>query len=323
MLFSKNKKQNQERRRRPQERTPNRQPLGRMPEVGQNRTFSYHAARSQNEFNLGREAVQDAPIRRLPSKLQKLRRHSGLLFLGVLVIIFAVFEMQLSAVPKVVSLANTSDAPFLQNTDVYERAAAKLFQSTPSNRNKFTVNAPAIEASLMSQFPELKDVSVALPVLGHKPVVYVQPASPALILATNNGTYVVDENGRALIKADATTQLDNFKVPTISDQSGVQLHLGKQALAHQTTSFIQTVVQQLQAQHVGVKAMTLPAATSELDVYIDGASYFVKFNFQDTQESAANIQTGTFLALKQHLASQQKTPSQYVDVRLEGRAYYK
>lgn len=323
MKFSRSKDRPRERRR-PDPRAPNRQPLGRMPEVGQNRTFSYHAARSQNEFNIGREAIQNkTPARRLPSKLQRLRQHSGLFFLVVVVLIFAVFEMQLSAVPKVVSLANSSDAPFLQSTDVYQREAAKLFQSSLSNRNKFTVNAPAIEAALQAKFSELKDVSVALPILGHQPVVYVQPASPAIILAASNGTFVVDENGRALIKADVTTRLENFKVPTVTDQSGLQIQLGKQALSHSTTDFIQTVIGQLQAQHISIKAMTLPAASSELDVYVSGKSYFVKFNLQDTVSSAANVQAGTFLALQQYLHREQKTPSQYIDVRLSGRAYYK
>jgi len=82
-------------------------------------------------------------------------------------------------------------------------------------------------------------------------------------------------------------------------------------------------VRQLRAQNVSIKAMTLPAASSELDVYIGGTSYFVKFNLQDINDSAANIQSGTFLALKKHLAEQNKTPSQYIDVRLEGRAYYR
>lgn len=327
MGLFKNKNQNQNRpreRRRTEGRAPNRQSVGRMPEVGQNRTFSYYASRSQNEFNLGREAIQNKPpARRIPSKLQKLRRHSGLFFLAVVGLIFVVFEMQLSAVPKVVALTNVSDAPFLQSTDVYQREAAKLFQSSLSNRNKFTVNAPAIESALQAKFSELKDVSVALPILGHQPVVYVQPASPALILAADNGTFVIDENGRALIKADATTQLDNFKVPTVTDQSGLQLRLGKQALAHATTTFIQTVIRQLQAQHISIKAMTLPAASSELNVYITGQPYFVKFNLQDASPSAANVQTGTFLALKQHLQDARKTPGQYIDVRLPGRAYYK
>jgi hypothetical protein len=295
-----------------------------MPEVGQNRTFSYYAARSQNEYNVGREAIQNKPpARRLPTKLQRLRQHSVAFFLVVVALILIVFEMQLSAVPKVVALTNTSDAPFLQSTDIYQREAAQLFQGSLSNRNKFTVNAPAIESALQAKFPELKDVSVALPILGHQPVVYVQPASPALILAADNGTFVIDENGRALIKADATTQLDNFKVPTITDQSGLQIQLGRQALAHQTTAFIQTVVRQLQARHISVKAMTLPAASSELDVYIGGKPYFVKFNLQDTESNAANVQTGTLLALKQYLERRQKTPSQYIDVRLSGRVYYK
>ena len=327
MALFKNKNQSENRprqRRRPDTQPQGRQPLSRMPDMGQNRTFSYHAMRSQNDYNLGREAVQEKPpIRRFPTKLQRLRRHSGLMFLVVLALVLVIFEMQLSAVPKVVSLANTSDAPFLQPTDVYQRAAAKLFQSTLANRNKFSVNAPAIEDSLRAQFPELKDVSVALPIFGHQPTVYLQPAGPAAILTNTNGTFVLDENGRALIKANASTHLANFKVPTISDQSGLEIQLGKQALSSTTTKFIQEVIRQLQAHNIGIKAITLPAATSELDVYVNGKSYFIKFNLQDDQPLAADIQAGTFLALRNHLNKQGKTPVQYIDVRLEGRAYYK
>lgn len=324
MLFSGKSNRGRERRR-PQSRMPERQPLGQMPRAGQNRTFSYYAARSENEYNLGREAVQNKPpIRRVPTKLQRLRKRSGLLFLIVLGLILVIFEMQLSAVPKVVALTHASDAPFLRDTEVYQQAAAKLFQSSPANRNKLTVNAAAIATKLEGQFPELKDVSVALPLFGHQPVVYVQPADPALILSTQgSGTFVVDEYGRAAIKATPTTRLSSFNVPTVSDQSGLTIELGKQALAHNTTLFISEIIKQLRAHHVTPKAITLPPSSSELDVYVEGANYFIKFNLQDDQASAADVQVGSYLALQQHLGKVHATPREYVDVRLEGRAYYK
>jgi hypothetical protein len=54
-------------------------------------------------------------------------------------------------------------------------------------------------------------------------------------------------------------------------------------------------------------------------MHINGAGYFVKFNLHgDAREEA-----GSYLAVKDYLASNQKTPGEYVDVRVENRAYYK
>ena len=65
--------------------------------------------------------------------------------------------------------------------------------------------------------------------------------------------------------------------------------------------------------------MTLPPAASELDVKIAGKPYFVKFNLQADD---ARRQAGTFLATQAQLQRKGITPAQYIDVRVEGRAYY-
>jgi len=298
--------------------------MRQMPQAGQNRTFSYYASRSQSEFNLGREALQDKPpIRRLPSRLQRLRKHFGWVLASVLVVGLFVYNMQLSTDPKVVAVTKSSDAPFLRDNKVYRKAAMDMLESTPANRNKLTINTAAVSARMKREFPELKEVSITLPIFGSQPVVHIQPADPALILASPSGTFVVDETGRALVEANAATDLSRFRVPTVSDQSGIQLQLGQQVLSGGTTEFIQTVMTQLQSQNVGVSAITLPPAASELDVYIKGQPYFVKFNLHDEQSSAAAAQVGAFLAVKERLSAKNTVPSQYIDVRIEGRAYYK
>jgi hypothetical protein len=65
--------------------------------------------------------------------------------------------------------------------------------------------------------------------------------------------------------------------------------------------------------------MVLPVQTNELDVNLAGQSYFVKF---DLQENDPRQQAGTFLATIASLKSQNITPTKYVDVRVDGRAYY-
>ena len=64
----------------------------------------------------------------------------------------------------------------------------------------------------------------------------------------------------------------------------------------------------------------MPAAENELDMYLTGQSYYVKFNLAD---SSPLQEVGTFLAVRQNLQQQGITPSQYIDVRVDGRAYYK
>lgn len=292
--------------------------------VGQNRTFSYYAARSQSEVAIGREAAQEKPpIRRLPTRFQRLRKHSGWLLGMLLVMAAIVYELQLSTTPKVVSLVSSSEATFLQESHVYQQAAQQLFAESAANRNKLTVDASAIAYRLRQQFPELQEVSVALPVIGDKATVFVRPAAPAMVLAASNGTYIIDENGRALAEAKAGTNLQRLNVPSVTDQSGLAVELGKQVLPRSATAFISTVAEQLKARKIGVQSMTLPAAAGELDVYIANRPYFVKFNIEKGTEDSAMVQAGTLLAALKKLDREGRTPAQYVDVRLEGRVYYR
>ena len=302
-----------------------RDPLRRQaPIMGQNRTFSYYAARSQADFNTGREAAQDKPpLRRLPTRFQRLRKHSG--WLAGLVVFFGlvVYQLQLSTMPKVVSLASSSDVPFLQDSKVYQAAASAMFSESAANRNKLTVNASGIASRLQKRFPELQSVSVSLPVLGSTPTVYIRPAEPAMVLAATNGTFIVGENGRALAEATAGTNLSRLHIPSVTDQSGLGVKVGEQVLPRSATSFISTVSGQLNQQKITVQSMTLPAAAGELDVYISGKPYFAKFNVEKASADNALQQVGTLIALLKQLDKQGKAPTQYVDVRLDGRAYYK
>jgi hypothetical protein len=300
----------------------------RIPQMGQNRTFSYHAARSQSEVTTGREATQNKPaIRRLPTRLQRLRKHAGWLVLIVIFLGVVVYELELSTMPRVVSLAESSDQPFLRETAVYQDAAQKLFAASATNRNKLTVDSSQIALLMRVQFPELAEVSVALPIIGDRPTVYVRPADPALVLAATNGTFVVDENGRALATltggSAGLASLAKIGVPTVTDQSSLSAKLGQQVLPKDVASFIDAIAAQLKAKKIELQSMTLPTAAGELDVYVAGQTYFVKYNLQEGGAEAANAQTGSFLAVKRQLEQQGKKPSQYIDVRLSGRTYWK
>ena len=295
----------------------------RQPAAAQSQAFSYYAARSQSEVNLGREAIQNKPkLRRLPGRMQRLRKHAGWLALGILAIGLLVYQLQLSSDAKVVVLSASSETPFLQETSVYQQAARKLFDDSAANRNKLTVDSTAVAAKLEAAYPELQEVSASLPLFGDRPVVYIRPAAPALVLAANNGTFIIDENGRALAAVSAENNPERLQIPTVTDQSSLAVRLGDQVLPSTVTGFISTIVGQLKAKQLEVQSMTLPAAAGELDVYISGQPYYVKFSIQQAGQKEGLRQIGTYLAVKKQFDGNGFKPAQYIDVRLGGRAYY-
>lgn len=280
--------------------------------------FSYHANRSVREGGIARDATSQQPeaTRRGPqvSWTRRLPTIGALLA----IVIVTVFCLQLSSNVKVVTLGTDASQVFLREQGVYITATQTAFKSL-LNSNKLTVNTQKISADLQKQFPELKAVSVSLPVVGNRPVVYIQPTIPELILVSSQGMFLLDNNGRALITGNQVTKLDELEVPVVTDESNLPIELGKIALPRSTATFITEVFGQLKAKGLRVSSLVLPPGSSELHVRIQGAGYFVKYNLHGN----AREEAGAFLAVKAQLERERKTPHEYIDVRVENKAYYK
>lgn len=287
---------------------------------GRSSAFSYHANRNDQDYNLGRGTPRDQDIRRRERIVRYWRQRLGMFLAGVALIVCVLYSLQLAPNPKIVSLAPKTSGYFLQSSATYQQAAAKAFASSLLNGNKITVNSVGIQQKLQQQFPELSQVSVTIPLMSHQPIIYIAPTTPGLILATSNDSFILDDNGKALISTTDATDISKLSLPTVTDQSGLQVKKGDTALAGTSVAFIQTVVTELKAKGVSVESITLPPAAYELDVKPAGVGYFVKFNMH---ENTARQQAGTFLAVRERLGSQGVTPASYIDVRLDGRAYYK
>jgi hypothetical protein len=301
----------------------NSQPVGRTRSLQANRpargpVFSYHANRSVRMGSSARDieepARQEMPKpKRMIVWAKRVPTLAGL----VVILVLTVAMLQLSNTPKI-KVVGSENQLFLRDQSVYEAAASQAFKPF-LNGNKLTVNAGKISADLQKQFPELKVVSVSLPVVGNQPVVYIQPAAPKVILVGKGGMYLLDSDGRALITGNQVADLDSLHIPVVNDQSGLEITPGKVALPKSTISFVTEVVGQMEAKGIKVTALELPAGTNELHMRIEGAGYFIKFNLH----GKAREQAGSFLAVKQYFESSGKTPGEYVDVRVENRAYYK
>lgn len=287
---------------------------------GRPAAFSYHANRLEQQYNVGRLQPRDQDVRRREKLARYWRQRLGVLVLGVALLGCLLYALHLSPNPQVISLAASSNSVFLQPTATYQRAAAKLFAGSILNGNKITVDADTVARKLQAEFPELADVSVALPLMGHRPIVYIAPATPGLILqSSTSGSFVLSTSGKALLPPDQITGGD-LQLPVVTDSSGLSFKPGQTALPASSVSFITVVAQELQQKQIPVATMTLAAQAYELDVQPKGAGYYIKFNMHD---NSALAQVGTYLAVRNRLNDQHISPRSYIDVRLIGRAYYK
>lgn len=281
--------------------------------------FSYHSRRSELELNTGRQLLRASTMSAKRFGTFWLPRF-GLFILLVVALVSLVSAATLSTNPKIVLVAGSEQQPFLQNQQIYTQATARQLRSSIWNHNKITINTQRLNQQLATEFPELAQVSITLPLLSHRPVVYLEPATPAIIFHSSSGSYVLDTTGKVLMGGAIPEAVAKLGLPVLTDQSGLVVAVNHQALRTSDVSFIQTVVGQLKAHGFTPSSLVLPAASSELDIQLATQPYFIKFNLQSAD---AQQQVGTFLAAIAKLKGQNIVPEAYVDVRVNGRAYYK
>lgn len=289
-------------------RSPNRgQPL--------NPTFSYYTARTP-----------DAGVRRTDQRIDTVKDTSAsprrafmsrlpFWVLLAIVLVCAVKLLALGTDPKVVILGNNAtSSTYMQPATTYETAAQKLLASSITNRTKLTVNLNGTANALERQFPELQAVSVTLPLIGNRPIVYVQAAQPSVILQSGHGNFALNKSGLVLARAATVPS----GVPLVVDQTGVAPRPGQHFLAGSTISFMETVAYQLTAAKIPIATYVLPAHSPyEIDIRLEGKPFVVRCNLQ----SDALVQSGAVIATLEHLGA--TTPGSYVDVRVPDRVYYK
>ncbi|MDQ5971916.1 MAG: hypothetical protein QG553_75 [Patescibacteria group bacterium] len=234
------------------------------------------------------------------------------------VTVSVLYCLGLTTNPKVVVSANSPQAIVLRDKVDYEVGAQKILSQSLLSRTKFTVNAGGFEKAFRAEFPEVDQVSLTLPLVSRRPIVTLSIAQPQLILTANSQAYVLDKRGTVIMPAKELSSTVRATLPVVNDQSGLEVATGKTVLPTEDIQFITEVVAQLKAKQIGIESITLPKVAQQVDIKIAGQPYYVKFSVN----SQAREAVGTFLATKKKLEETKVTPSQYIDVRIPGRAYY-
>ncbi len=296
-----------------------RQPQTRRPApAGSNHrrgVFSYYASRERSEEPIGRQTVTTAARQ----KRSAWWRHVPTYIAAAAIVISIVYVTSLQTNPKVTHYVNPSEKLYLRDLSVYRTFAQALLEDSLLNRSKLTINTQVITDKIRQQFPELSTVKLTLPFFGRRPILEIEPAVPRLLLVNNSGAFVLDGDGRAIINAKDAPGLSAYSLPSVTDEVGTNVELGHGALPKDNVTFILALLEHLKTKGLTVESLVLPAIANEVHVRITGLPYSIKF----FTEGDARQQAGTFFAVKERLEGEGSIPGEYIDVRVEEKAYYR
>ena len=253
------------------------------------------------------------------AKASKTKRMTIICLLIVLLIaVFLLLSVSTSA--KVVIIQPTGFTYQPHSLGQYELATSQDIGSSLYNLNKLTLNSSSIASMLEQKFPEIQYAAVTIGLIGSTPTVYLQLTMPEILFQTPSGSYILNHNGVVITGASSFSSHELNSLPVVDSGLNSRLKLGDQVLGGNNVIFIQTVKAALSGKGQIVSKFVLVPGAEEMDVYISGINYYVKFNLS---ENDALQQVGTYLAAIANLKQQGKVPTSYVDVRVDGRAYYK
>jgi hypothetical protein len=274
--------------------------------------YSFYNSRSRADTPMGRKENQ-------PSSGSKARfnwRYVPSIISGMIIAVAFGYLLSLSTDPRIISLAETTPN-LLQPSEVYRENGRQYLDQSVFNKTKLTLNTDDFEKSLLEKFPEIEAVTVSLPLIGRRPVVQISPGEPGLLLAGSSGGFVISKEGKSLMKISELPTEQRAGLPVVVDETGVDVAVGNLVLPKSTVRFINQILLLASAENHQFGEITLPARANELHVSSKKDAYYVKFNLLDD----AKRQYGAYRAASKHNTESGIVPSEYIDVRVEGRVY--
>ncbi len=235
-------------------------------------------------------------------RLGLLPRRLLLLAAAVIVVIFIL--RQAFAITSVKVISN------LRSPEITQEVHASLGSWQQSNL--LTMDAGTLESALQRLDPMIKSISVQRS-WPHGVSVSVILKQPSLGWSSGNQTYLLDRDGTVISALPAGSTL-----PVVVDGSNLPVKLGDRVTSSRFVDFTTSVTNGLPA--LGVKATTLAVKETTFDLYVNtNKGYQLVF---DTTRPVAQ-QLADLKTILVSLAAQKRTAVEYIDLRIDGKAYYK
>lgn len=230
------------------------------------------------------------------------------LILIIVVVILVVYGLFFSSFFKVENIdfkgANLVDG---------EKVKKVVMFALNEEPNIFLYNGSNIAAKIKENFPLISEVSIQKGIPDTIRIIIIE-RQPVVVWQTASKKYLLDKDGFAYLEADANNSKD---LPVIIDNQNIPVKLSSRIASRNFLDFVRQMIEKF-SPRTNLKAKELKIDETTFDLIIvttDG--YAVYF---DTTRSAETELDDLHRVLA-HLNGSK--PKEYIDLRVEGWAYYK
>ncbi len=188
----------------------------------------------------------------------------------------------------------------------------RLLDDSARQSNLLTLQPDALAMELMAIDPELKDVTVSR----RWPdglAVSVTQKEPALGWSTGNQRYLLDRDGTIIGEFP-----DGSKLPIIIDGSNLPVKTGQQVVTARFITFSKAVAAGLPGVGLAVREVRVQDTTFDLYVVVNKPYRLLFDTSRPAEDQLKDLKT-----VLASLTAQKKVPTDYIDLRISGKAYYK
>ena len=271
-------------------------------------------SREKGDFRRGKTISRHQKEHSERSENQKLvirRRKLGAFFmiLAIFISLISIFLFQF--ISKVSVVSNESKS---QNLSKYEKSVEEYLNINPSERILSNLNKNALLESLQKDYPEVLSISDIKfnGLTSYK--IYLNFRKPVASWLVDGKEFFIDSEG-------VSFNINNFEKPSLNiiDDSGAIVSNGKNVASSSFFSFIGKLVSAANKQGLEVSKIRIPPLSlRQVEVSVKGVSYFARMSTADSAEG----QIINFKKAIEYFITHKISPN-YIDLRIEGRGYYK
>ena len=180
--------------------------------------------------------------------------------------------------------------------------------------NLSTVDTAAMAAQLTAKHYQFKTVAITRQ-WPHGLDIMIDERTPSLLWRSGEATYLLDLDGTVMSPINPSSS----KLPTVTDSTNLPVKAGQRVVSTRFVSFCVGLVEHLsQTTGISVTGLAVADTTTEITASTN-KGYVVKFDTtRSVEDSLAELQR-----VLVQLATLKKSPAEYIDLRIENKAYYK
>lgn len=286
------------------------------PSLGQFQRNSLVVSRGQRETESHKQSVaqRQTDYRRARSRQLRVRRISALSL--VVVIIGLMYGLSVRSVDV---RATKSSA---RRTGAYTPMVEQYLASKVALRQSWLIDDAQLLLYLQDTHPEIKSVATRTPSLvGGTLEVELGFRMPEYVWRSAAGSRYIDDEG-VLFSKNVFDNVDIASLPVIEDQGSAGFSDGSAVLpayVARDIAYIYDTVPTVFGESQEITSVVLPPRARAIYAQVDGLPYTIKFS----TERGIEDQVKELKELTTYFSSANIQPGEYVDVRVENKAFYR